>query len=99
MTRRLLAAAFLLVAVFPARAIAQMTSAPSLGYKREAGASSSTMPVPLREIGFDQNIGERLPFDAEVIDERGAVGRIGNYFGKRPVVLVFAYYSCPMLCS
>jgi protein SCO1/2 len=76
-----------------------MTSAPSLGYKREAGTSSSVVPAPLREIGFDQNIGQRLPLDADVIDERGALGRIGSYFGKRPVVLVFAYYSCPMLCS
>src|SRR5258707_14156100 len=24
---------------------------------------------------------------------------LGQYFGKRPVVLVFAYYTCPMLCS
>jgi protein SCO1/2 len=25
--------------------------------------------------------------------------RLGDYFGKRPVVLVFAYYDCPMLCT
>jgi protein SCO1 len=103
MNRRLLAVALLIALVFAAttaaRVAAQMTSAPSLGYKREAGTSSSTMPAPLREIGFDQNIGQRLPLDAEVIDERGAAGRIGSYFGTRPVVLVFAYYSCPMLCS
>ncbi len=80
-------------------AAAQMTGAPSLGYKREAGASASSMPAPLREIGFDQNIGHRLPLDAEVIDESGNVTRIGRFFGSRPVVLVFAYYSCPMLCS
>ena len=28
---------------------------------------------------------------------RGAV-KIGDYFGKRPVVLSFVYYGCPMLC-
>ena len=102
MSRRLavtLRIALLLAAAITVRVAAQMTGAPSLGYKREAGTSSSTMPAPLREIGFDQNIGQRLPLDAEVIDEHGAIGRIGSYFGKRPVVLVFAYYSCPMLCS
>ena len=24
--------------------------------------------------------------------------KIGDYFGKRPVVLAFVYYGCPMLC-
>src|SRR5215468_3960871 len=76
-----------------------MTGAPSAGYKREAGTSSSTMPPALREIGFDQNIGQRLPMDVDVVDERGMSVPIGRFFGARPVVLVFAYYSCPMLCS
>jgi len=78
---------------------AQMTGAPSAAYKRDAGASASTMPEPLREIGFDQNIGQRIPLDTDVVDERGRVVPIGRFFGSRPVVLVFAYYSCPMLCS
>jgi protein SCO1/2 len=98
MTTRLLFVVAVLAAVAsPARA--QMAGAPSAGYKREAGTSSSTMPPALREIGFDQNIGARLPFDADVVDERGTATPIGRYFGERPVVLVFAYYSCPMLCS
>ena len=25
--------------------------------------------------------------------------RLGDYFGKRPVVLALAYYECPMLCT
>ena len=29
----------------------------------------------------------------------GAPVTLGQYFGKRPVVLVFAYFTCPMLCS
>jgi protein SCO1/2 len=24
---------------------------------------------------------------------------LGDYFGKRPVVMLFAYYECPMLCT
>ena len=91
-------AALVAVLALAAPAAAQMTGAPS-GYKQEPGISASTMPAPLREIGFDQNIGDRLPLDAQVVDEDGAVARIGRYFGARPVVLVFAYYSCPMLCS
>jgi len=87
------------VAFTAATAAAQMTGGPSAGYKREAGMSSSTMPAPLREIGFDQNIGRQLPLNADVVDENGTAGPIGRFFGARPVVLVFAYYTCPMLCS
>src|SRR5262249_42065180 len=56
-------------------------------------------PAPLREIGFDQNIGQRLPLDVPVRDEAGQVRPIGAYFGARPVVLLFAYYDCPMMCT
>jgi protein SCO1/2 len=79
---------------------AQMTSAPaSAGYKREAGTPSSQLPRALREIGFDQNLDQPVPLDTTFRDERGNTVRLGDYFGKRPVVLVFAYFDCPMLCT
>jgi protein SCO1 len=79
---------------------AQITSAPgSAGYKREPGTVSSQVPAALREIGFDQNLDQPVPLDVTFRDERGATVRLGDYFGKRPVVLVFAYYDCPMLCT
>jgi protein SCO1/2 len=34
-----------------------------------------------------------------LVDETGKSVRLGEYFGARPVVLVFAYYDCPMLCT
>lgn len=83
--------------VVPARA--QMNGVPAAGYKREPGIASSSVPAPLREIGFDQNIDQRIPLDTTFRDESGRVVRIGEYFGRRPVVLLFAYYDCPMLCT
>jgi protein SCO1 len=78
----------------------QMTSGPaSAGFKREAGLPSSQVPPALRSIGFDQNIDQQVPLDTVFRDESGAAVRLGDYFGKRPVVLVFAYYDCPMLCT
>jgi protein SCO1/2 len=76
-----------------------MTGSPAAGYKREVGMTASTMPAPLREIGFDQNIGQPIPLDVTFNDETGRRVALGEYFGKRPVVLVFAYYDCPMLCT
>ncbi len=95
---RLLCAAALLNAATPA--FAQMTAAPaSAGFTREAGTPSSQLPKALREIGFDQRLDERLPLDTPLRDEAGRAVNLGDYFGKRPVVLVFAYYDCPMLCT
>jgi len=90
-------AALLLVAASPAAA--QMTGAPAPGFKREVGMTASTIPAPLREIGFDQNLDGQVPLDTPFRDEAGRVVLLGDYFGKRPVVLVFAYYDCPMLCT
>jgi protein SCO1 len=83
----------------PQALYAQMTGAPAAGYKREPGMTASTMPAPLREIGFDQNIGELVPRDVPFTDEHGRRVQLGDYFVKRPVVMVFAYYDCPMLCT
>ena len=81
----------------PARA--QMAGTPAAGYKREAGMTASAIPQPLREIGFDQHLNEPLPLDVPLRDEAGRAVHLGDYFGKRPVVLLFAYYDCPMLCT
>ena len=84
----------------PLQAEAQMADGPaSAGFKREAGTPSSQVPQALREIGFDQNIDQHVPLDTVFRNEAGATVRLGDYFGKRPVVLVFAYYDCPMLCT
>ena len=90
---------FSVSSVFSVSLSAQMTGAPAPGFKREIGQPASAIPAPLREIGFDQNIGDLVPLDAPFRDEAGAMVRLGDYFGRRPVVMVFAYYDCPMLCT
>ena len=49
-------------------------------------------------MGFDQNLNQLLPLDTEFRDETGRRVQIREYFGRRPVVLAFVYYGCPMLC-
>src|SRR5436190_752356 len=80
-------------------AAAQMSGAPATAYKQQPGMASSAIPAPLREIGFDQNLDRTVPLDTGFRDEMGRTVRLGDYFGRRPVVMVFAYYSCPMLCT
>lgn len=76
-----------------------MTGNPIPGYKQLPGKAASAMPAPLREIGFDQNLDQMLPLDTQFLDDTGEQVTIGKYFGKRPVVLAFVYYECPMLCT
>jgi protein SCO1 len=74
-----------------------------------AGAWSRDQPSPappaserpriLTDVGFDQRLGETVPLDAVFRDEAGRAVRLGDFFGRRPVVLSLAYYECPMLCT
>ena len=94
-----LAATALLLSIAATPAAAQMAGNPAAGYKRDAGLPASTVPAPLRDVGFDQKLNERVPLDVQFQDEDGRTVALGDYFGKRPVVLAFVYFDCPMLCS
>jgi len=63
------------------------------------GRSENGRPPILREVGFDQRVGERLPLELTFRNEHGQTVRLGDYFGAVPVLLVPAYYECPMLCT
>jgi protein SCO1/2 len=63
------------------------------------GPAADGRPAALRDVGFDQRLGETLPLDAPLRDEAGREVRLGDYFGRRPVVLSLVYYECPMLCT
>jgi protein SCO1/2 len=56
-------------------------------------------PAILRDIGFDQRLGETISLDLPFRDEAGRAVSLGDYFGERPVVLTLNYYGCPMLCT
>jgi protein SCO1/2 len=72
---------------------------PLYGPRPELGATENGLPKALREVGIEQRLGEQVPLDAEFRDETGRMVQLGDYFTKRPVVLVLAYYDCPMLCT
>ncbi len=63
-----------------------------------AGAQSLT-EIQLLNIRFDQKLGSQVSLDLHFRDENGKVVALGDYFGKKPVVLVLGYYGCPMLCT
>jgi protein SCO1/2 len=83
---------------------ASLLAAGALLASGAAGAESTvvpgnTMPGPLKAVHYDQRLGEQVPLDLPFRDEAGRAVKLGDYFGKRPAVLVLAYYRCPMLCD
>ena len=69
----------------------------SMGFA--TGVVASNVPPQFKEVTFAQQLGKQLPLDTPLRDETGRDVRLGDYFGKRPVVLAFVYYQCPMLCT
>jgi protein SCO1/2 len=69
------------------------------GLRPDAGTPASQMPGILSKVTFDQRLEEQLPLGVTLTDEDGRAVKLGQYFGRKPVVLAFAYYECPMLCT
>jgi protein SCO1/2 len=57
------------------------------------------LPKVLNNVGIQQKLNEKIPIDIEFKDEKGKTVKIGDYLGKRPIILALVYYECPMLCS
>jgi len=59
------------------------------------------MPDPnvFDEVGIDQKLGGQIPLDLRFRDEAGKDVTLGEYFGRKPVIISLVYYNCPMLCT
>ncbi len=62
-------------------------------------AAATQRPKILRDVGIDQNLNQQVPLDLTFRDETGKAVQLGQYFGKKPVVLSLVYFGCPMLCT
>jgi protein SCO1 len=82
---------------------AAVLAAPALpaaqGLAPQPGDAATAKPGLISQVGIDQKIGDSIPLDLVFTDEHGQEVRLGQYFGKRPVILALVYYECPMLCT
>jgi protein SCO1/2 len=62
-----------------------------------AAVHAEDRPEAVREVAFAQRLGTTVPLDAPFRDEAGRAVTLRQYLGK-PILLVPAYYTCPMLC-
>ena len=73
------------------------------GFTRPSGPVQPASQRLQTEVGYEPKLGQSLPLDATLTDETGATLPLSTYFAgasaKRPVLMIFYYQSCPMLCS
>lgn len=65
-----------------------------------AHAQIAAMPRELEHVGVTEHLDGPLPLDTPFRDHTGAPLTLRKLFdGKRPVVLQFAYHTCPVVCG
>jgi protein SCO1 len=64
-----------------------------------AARAQTANPPILNDVGIDQKLDAQVPSDLTFHDENGATVHLGEYYGKRPIVLTLVYFKCPMLCT
>lgn len=58
------------------------------------------LPRQLEDIGIEDKAGAPIPRDIPLVHSSGASFKLGEMLdGEKPLVIVMAYYGCPMLCS
>ena len=82
-------------------ALATPIAASAQGFTRDAttGTPATAQPQIFSQVGIDQRLNNQIPLDLNFRDEQGRAVKLGDYFGKRPVILTLVYYQCPMLCT
>ena len=69
-------------------------------WQERVEGTPNTTPPELNGVDIVEHLGGAVPRDAAFRDTSGRAVKLGDYFdGKRPTVFVFAYHTCPMLCS
>jgi len=56
-------------------------------------------PPKLENVGVEQRLDSQVPADLAFRDETGKSVHLGDYFGRKPIILNLVYYRCPMLCG
>jgi protein SCO1/2 len=79
--------------LFAPRATAQAMS------KGIISPPASVRPPYLENVGIQQHLDAQVPPDLTFVDDTGRSVKLGDYFGKKPLILNLVYYNCTMLCG
>ena len=82
--------------------VACVLNSPARGQGMAQGIMSppaNVRPPGLKNVGIEQHLNEQIPPRLTFRDETGKAVQLGDYFGKKPMILNLVYYQCPMLCG
>ena len=60
---------------------------------------ANVRPLYLQNVGIEQHLDAQVPADLAFTDDTGRPVKLGDYFGKKPLILNLVYYNCTMLCG
>jgi protein SCO1 len=60
---------------------------------------ANTLPPRLQNVGIEQHLDAQVSPDLTFRDETGKTVKLGDYFGRKPLILNLVYYNCTMLCG
>src|SRR5512136_2086849 len=67
------------------------------------GRTQIIQPLPppeLKAVDVTEHLGEKIPLNLVFTNDAGEKVPLSNYFKQgKPVILILAYYTCPMLCT
>ena len=61
-------------------------SSPLYGARPQSGVVSNGLPKALQDVKIDQKLNEQLPLELVFRNEKGEPVKLGDYFGKKPVM-------------
>jgi protein SCO1/2 len=82
--------------------VAMLMTLPAFSQGMTKGIMSppaNVRPPGLKNVGIEQHLDDPIPPELVFRDETGKSVRLGDYFGKKPMILNLVYYQCPMLCG
>jgi protein SCO1 len=70
------------------------------GWTSSAQAQIAVMPKELEHVGVTEHLDAAMPLDVPLTSDEGKPVTLRTYLdGKRPHLFLFAYHTCPVLCS
>jgi protein SCO1/2 len=60
---------------------------------------ANSLPPRLQNVGIEQHLDAQVSPDLVFLDESGKTVKLGDYFGRKPLILNLVYYNCTMLCG
>jgi protein SCO1 len=60
---------------------------------------ANVRPPYLTNVGIEQHLDGQVPANLAFVDDTGHPVKLGDYFGKKPLILNLVYYNCTMLCG